>query len=92
MHIAGSDRPVSFFNLDVAISVGYRVNSKRGTQFRIWATGVLRDHILKGYTVNVRRLQDLHKAVLLIADVAERRALTGDEATASASATTRSWR
>jgi prophage maintenance system killer protein/transcriptional regulator with XRE-family HTH domain len=82
VHIAGSDRPVSLFNLDVAISVGYRVNSKRGTQFRIWATRVLREHILKGYTVNERRLRELHQAVRLIADVAERRALTGDEATA----------
>jgi hypothetical protein len=82
MHIAGSDRPVSLFNLDVAISVGYRVNSKRGTQFRIWATRLLREHILKGYTVNERRLRELRQAVRLIADVAERRALTGDEATA----------
>lgn len=82
MHIAGSDRPVSFFNLDVAISVGYRVNSKRGTQFRIWATRVLREHILKGFTVNERRLKELNQAVRLIADVAERRPLTGDEAIA----------
>lgn len=82
MHIAGSDRPVSFFNLDVAVSVGYRVNSKRGTQFRIWATRVLREHILKGYTVNERRLRELNQTVRLIADVVERRALSGDEATA----------
>jgi hypothetical protein len=67
MHIPGSDRPVSFFNLDVTISVGYRVNSKRGTQFRIWATRVLRVHILKGYTVNERRLRELNQAVRLIA-------------------------
>lgn len=82
MHIPGSDRPVAFFNLDVAISIGYRVNSIQGTQFRIWATGILRDHILKGYTVNARRLKELNQAVRLIADVAERRELTGDEATA----------
>jgi prophage maintenance system killer protein/transcriptional regulator with XRE-family HTH domain len=82
MHIPGSDRPVSFFSLDVAISVGYRVNSMRGTQFRIWATRTLRDHVLKGYTVNTRRLKELNQAVRLIADVAERRALSGDEATA----------
>jgi len=63
MHITGSDRPVSFFNLDVAISVGYRVNSKRGTQFRIWATRVLREHILKGFTVNERRLKELNQTV-----------------------------
>jgi len=61
MHIAGSDKPVAFYSLDAIISVGYRVNSKRGTQFRIWATHVLRDHILKGYTVNERRLQELQQ-------------------------------
>jgi hypothetical protein len=49
-------RPVRFYNLDVVISVGYRVKSKRGTQFRIWATKLLRDHLLKGYTINERRL------------------------------------
>jgi hypothetical protein len=49
MHIAGSDKPVAFYALDMIIAVGYRVNSKRGTQFRIWATQVLRDHLLKGY-------------------------------------------
>jgi hypothetical protein len=56
LHIAGSDKPVRFFNLDVVISVGYRVKSKRGTQFRIWATQVVRDNLLKGYSVNQRRL------------------------------------
>ncbi len=73
---------VEFYNLDAVISVGYRVNSKRGTQFRIWATSVLRDHIVKGYTVNARRLKELNQAVRLIADVAERRPLDGEEATA----------
>jgi hypothetical protein len=81
-HIAGADRPVVFYSLDVVISVGYRVKSSRATQFRIWATGILRSHILKGYTVNERRLKELNQAVRLIANVAERRALTGDEATA----------
>ncbi len=64
-------RRVQFFNLDVIISVGYRVNSKRGTQFRIWATRVLRDHILKGYSVNEKRLRDLNQAVRLIAGFVE---------------------
>lgn len=82
MHIAGADRPVIFYDLDVVISAGYRVNSKRGKQFRIWATNVLREHLLKGYTVNERRLQELNQAVRLVADVANRRELTGDEATA----------
>lgn len=54
MHIPNSDKPVAFYNLDVILSVGYRVNSKQGTQFRIWATQVLRDYLLKGYALNQR--------------------------------------
>lgn len=82
LHIAGSDKPVAFYNLDVIISVGYRVKSQRGTQFRIWATNVLRQHLVQGYTVHERRLKELNQAVRLIADVAQRRQLSGDEATA----------
>jgi prophage maintenance system killer protein len=82
MHIAGSDKPVVFYNLDVIISVGYRVNSLRGTQFRIWATNVLRQHLVQGYTVHAQRLKELNQAVRLVADVAHRRTLSGDEATA----------
>lgn len=82
LHIAGSDKPVAFYNLDVIISVGYRVKSQRGTQFRIWATNVLRQHLVQGYTVHERRLKELNQAVRLIADVAQRRTLSGDEATA----------
>ena len=80
MHIPGSDKPVAFYSLDAILSVGYRVNSKRGTQFRIWATQVLRDHILKGYTVNERRLQELQQTIKLVSSLADRRSLTGDEA------------
>jgi prophage maintenance system killer protein len=76
------ERTVEFYNLDAIISVGYRVNSKRGTQFRIWATNVLRDHMIKGYSVNQSRLLDLNQAVHLIADTAQRRDLSGDEAKA----------
>ena len=47
-------RSIDYYNLDAIISVGYRVNSKQGTQFRIWATNVLRDYLLKGYAVNQR--------------------------------------
>ena len=50
-------REVDYYNLDMIISLGYRVNSKRATQFRIWATKVLKDHIVKGYSVNETRLQ-----------------------------------
>ena len=48
------ERQIEYYNLDVIISVGYRVKSKQGTQFRIWATNVLRDYLLKGYSLNQR--------------------------------------
>ena len=51
-------RPIRFYNLDVIISVGYRVKSQQGTRFRQWATRVMRDHIVKGYTVNEQRLKE----------------------------------
>ena len=57
MHIANSDKPVAFYNLDVIISVGYRVKSHRGTQFRIWATGTLREYLVKGFVLNDARLE-----------------------------------
>jgi prophage maintenance system killer protein len=75
-------REVEHYNLDLIISVGYRVKSQRGTQFRIWATNVLRDHLVKGYTANAARLRDLNQAVRLVADTARRRELSGDEAQA----------
>ncbi len=55
----GKTYQVEFYNRDAILSVGYRVNSKRGTQFRIWATRTLRDHLLRvrGYTLNGRRLR-----------------------------------
>jgi len=56
MHIANSDKPVTYYSLDVIISVGYRVKSKQGTQFRIWANRILKEHLVKGYTVNEKRL------------------------------------
>jgi prophage maintenance system killer protein len=58
MHIANSDKPVTFFNLDVIISVGYRVKSERGVQFRKWATGVLKQYLIEGYALNQKRLQE----------------------------------
>ena len=60
LHIANSDKPVKYFSLDVIISVGYRVKSIRGTQFRQWANRVLKDYLLKGYSVN-QRLNDMGK-------------------------------
>lgn len=78
----GKTYRTAFYNLDAAISVGYRVNSRRGTQFRIWATRVLRDHILKGYSVNAKRLAELQQTLRLVARVSDARALKGDEAAA----------
>lgn len=63
LHIADSDKPVKFYNLDVIISVGYRVNSKRGIQFRQWATGVLRHHLMQGWTLERARFE--HNATAL---------------------------
>lgn len=71
-----------FYNLDMIISVGYRINSKRGTQFRIWATQVLRDHILKGYSLNKQRLQDLRQSLQLVQNVIDRYDVTSDQAAA----------
>ena len=59
MHIPNSDKPVAIYNLDVIISIGYRVKSKQGTQFRQWATQRLKDHLVKGYTLNEKRLQQV---------------------------------
>ncbi|WP_328515339.1 virulence RhuM family protein [Marinobacterium marinum] len=58
VHIAGSDKPVALYSLDVIISVGYRVKSQRGVQFRQWATSVLKQHLVQGYTLNQKRLAE----------------------------------
>ena len=71
MHIANSDKPILIYNLDVIISVGYRVKSKNGILFRKWANGVLKDYLIKGYAVNNKRLEYLEKTVKLI-DIASR--------------------
>jgi len=59
LHIPNSDKPVKFYNLNVIISVGYRVKSQRGTQFRIWATKRLNEYIRKGFTMDDERLKNL---------------------------------
>jgi prophage maintenance system killer protein len=58
MHIAPADKPTTLYSLDVIISVGYRVKSRRGVQFRQWATRVLREHLVQGYTFNQTRLAE----------------------------------
>jgi hypothetical protein len=59
LHIANSDKPVKFYNLNVIISVGYRVKSLRGTQFRIWSTMRLNEYIRKGFTMDDERIKNL---------------------------------
>ena len=78
----GKTYQVEYFNLDAVISVGYRVNSKRGTQFRIWATNVLRDHILKGYSANRRRLKELGQSLKVVRQVLDRYDVNSDQAKA----------
>ncbi len=87
LHIANSDKPVKVFNLDVILSVGYRVNTKMATKFRIWATNILRKHIVEGYTINENRLQEannkfkeLQQAISFIQENSKKKALTGQEA------------
>lgn len=64
-------RNIDYYNLDVIISVGYRVKSKEGTRFRQWANKILKDYMLKGYAVNQKRLEYLEKTIKLI-DIANR--------------------
>ena len=96
----GKAYQVEYFNLDAILSVGYRVNSKRGTQFRIWATRTLRDHLLRGYTLNERRLREkglaeIEQAVSLLARTLIAHALVTDEGRAVLEVVqryTRTWR
>jgi len=82
------ERIRSCYNLDVIISVGYRVKSQRGTQFRIWATNVLKQHLINGYTVNEKRiredrnkLKELQKTLKITERLLQRKALDTREAT-----------
>ena len=65
-------RNIEYYNLDMIISVGYRVKSKNGIVFRKWATKVLKDNLIKGYSINEKRLEYLEKTVKLI-DIASRK-------------------
>ena len=80
-------RQVEYYNLDAIISVGYRVNSKQGTQFRQWATQRLKDYLVKGYAFNEQRLKasaqqltDLKKSMKLLENVVQQKQLSTDEA------------
>lgn len=96
----GKTYRVEYYNLDAILSVGYRINSRRGTQFRIWATRTLRDHVLQGYTLNERRLREkglaeMEQAVALLARTLDHHALVTDEGRAVLDVVqqyARSWR
>jgi hypothetical protein len=60
------NRKIKHYNLDAILSVGYRVNSKQGTQFRQWATQRLKDYLIKGYAINQKRLDELSQMVSII--------------------------
>lgn len=87
MHIPNSDKPVNFYNLDAIISVGYRVNSKQATQFRIWATNTLKNYLLQGYVIDNARFlrsaenfEKLQKAIEFLQGKAQAEMLKGQEA------------
>jgi hypothetical protein len=82
------NRDLEYYSLDMIISIGYRVNSIRGTQFRIWANQVLKDYLTKGYAIDQKRfkeqsrqLEELKQTVKLLGNVIESKALNSDEAT-----------
>lgn len=64
--LPNSNKPVAFYSLDVIISVGYRVKSKRGVEFRRWANSVLKQYILKGYAVNDNRIKQLGEVIRIM--------------------------
>jgi hypothetical protein len=79
-------RPIKLYNLDAIISVGYRVNSKRGVQFRIWANQVLKEYLIKGFAINERKLttqienlNSLKETVLILTKVTEQKQLSTQE-------------
>lgn len=80
----GKSYDVEYFNLDAILSVGYRVNSKQGTQFRIWATQTLREHLIRGYTLNEKRLAqrglaEAQQAIELLSKTLSNQSLVTDQ-------------
>ena len=79
---------ILFYNLDVIIAVGYRVNSKRGTQFRIWANKILKDYLINGFSINEKllaqqneQLEELKNYVKILGNTSTSKTLSGDEST-----------
>ena len=81
-------RNINNYNLDLIIAVGYRVNSKLGTEFRVWANKILKEYLIKGFVVNEKRLaqqneqlKELQKTVKILGDVVNKKTLSNDEST-----------
>lgn len=79
-------RKINSYNLDVIIAVGYRVNSKRGTQFRIWANQILKDHLVKGFTLNEKKLKqqnellkELQNSIKILGNILNKKPLSNEE-------------
>jgi len=85
LHVNGVKKPVPFYNLDVIISVGYRVKSKRGTAFRIWARKIIKDYLVKGYAVNERirkeQIGELRQLVGMLARTIQSQSLLSNDET-----------
>ena len=86
LHIANSDKPVAFYNLDVILAVGYRTNSARAIHFRKWATNVLKNYLFKGYVINEKRLlqaknqfKELQGAISFLQEKSKHELLAGQE-------------
>src|ERR1035437_795507 len=80
------ERQIYYYNLDVIISVGYRIKSQRGTQFRIWANKILKDYLIKGYSINQKRLaqetgklKELQQSVKILGNIISQQQLSNDE-------------
>ncbi len=85
MHIANSDKPVTFYSLDIVLSVGYRTSSSKAIKFRKWATQVLKEYLIKGYALNKdkikqRKLHELEQTMQLIRQSVQNNAIDSDEA------------
>jgi len=84
MHFTHSDKPVKFYNLDFILAIGYRVNAKKWIEFRRRSSQILKDHIIKGYTINQKRLSEIglktfEKAIVLVKKNIENNILTNQE-------------
>ena len=86
MHTANSDKPVVFYGLDIILAVGYRTNSKRAIEFRQWATKIIKQHLIKGYTLNEKRLlqtqdqfRELQETISFLREKSGHKLLAGQE-------------